>query len=341
MRPASGRGEGDEDLAAPVVGDRAAAREPEACSARDALELMRGERRIDGDDRDTASRLRASCRGRLLEERADRDTVHDERRRGIEVRQDEHADGTADRGRDSTRRSDACLVALRQHPRPASDGSLGDGAGCGSGDGTAGVLCVDLHDAALRQPAVVALAHHGDDEILAPDPRVGGHCGRDGAVVDAPHRVRGREVHGRLDAPPVGYHHRPGQLSCAVQHRHAGRHRLGMERLHGCRDDRGHARTRDSATVRRLRLVAPHRHVSDRDTRDVGDRIRCAGVETADPEAELAEPRPAGRRCAHVTSVQTDSMRFMLRRVVVACRRSRARAGTTSMVSMSSKRPGQ
>ncbi len=92
---------------------------------------------------------------------------------GIEVREDEDADGAADRRRDPARRADAGLVALRHHPRPAADRALRDGAARRRGDGASGVLRLDLDDASLGEPAVVALADDGDDEVLRPDAWVG------------------------------------------------------------------------------------------------------------------------------------------------------------------------
>ena len=77
--------------------------------------------------------------------------------------------------------------------------------------------------------------------------------------------------------------------------------------------------------------------VPDRHACDVGDRIGGPGLEAADPQAELAKPRAACRR------------RIMRRayneaRGVYALEPSQFarcdRAGTTSMLSMSSKRPG-
>ena len=320
MRPARGRGKGDEDLAAPVVRHGSAAREPEACSARDSLELLRRERRIDGDHGDAAARLRAARRRRLAEERSDRHAVHDERRRRVDVRQDQHADRAADRRCEAARRPDAGLVALRHHSRPPADGALRDVARRSVGHRSAGVLRVDLHEAALREPAVVAFADDGNDEVLAPDLLVRADRDRDGAVVDPTNRVRGGEVDGRLDQAPLGDHHRPGQLRCAVQHRHAGGDGRGVERLHRCGHDGGHTRTRDSAPVRGLGLVAPHCDMPYGDAADVRDRIRRARLEAPDPQAEVAEPRAPRLRCAHAASVQTGRVLFMLPRIV-ACRR--------------------
>ena len=129
-RTPTGRSERDEDLSAAVMRDGTAARQSEPRAARHALELVRGQWSVDGDDRDAAAGLRAPLVGRLAEELTDRDAVHDERRRGIEVREDENADGAADRGCDPAGGPDAGLVALRHHPGPGADRALGDGSAC-------------------------------------------------------------------------------------------------------------------------------------------------------------------------------------------------------------------
>ena len=222
----------------------------------------------------------------------DRDAVHDERRRGIEVREDEDADGAADRRSDAARRPDAGLVALRHHPGSGADGSLGDGSASGGSDRASDVLGLDLHDPSLREPAVVALADDGDDEVLRADARLGVHGHANRAVVDAADRMGGREVHGRLDAAPVGDLQRPGELARAVQDCRAGWNRLGVQRLDRTRQYGGDAGAGDPSSSGRVGLVAPDRDVADRDPRDVGDRIRRACFESSDVEAELAEARP-------------------------------------------------
>jgi len=155
------------------------------------------------------------------------------------------------------------------------------------------VLGLDLHDPSLREPAVVALADDGDDEVLGADPRldVDGHANR--AVVDAANGMGGGEVHGRLDATPVRDLQRPGELASSVQDRCPGRHRLGVQRLDSTGQHRGHAGAGDPLPGGRLGPVAPDRDVADGDARDVGDRVRRACLECADVESELAEARTA------------------------------------------------
>ena len=93
-----------------------------------------------------------------------------------------------------------------------------------------------------------------------------------------------------------------------------------MECLDRSRHDGGHTGTRNSAPLRGFGLVAPHCDVPYGDAADVRDRIRRARLEAPDPQAEVAEPRAPGLRCAHAASVQTGCVLFMLPRIV-ACRR--------------------
>ena len=202
-RPTPGRRERDEDLAAAVMADRAAAREPEARPPSDPLELVRRERSVDRDDGDAAPGLGASRLGRLAEQIAHRDAVHDEARRRVEVREDEDAHGATDRRSDPAGRPDPGLVALRHHPGPAADRTLGDGSVRRVGDGPTHVRGLDLDDASLGEPAVVALADDGDDEVFRADPRIGSDRDLDRAVVDASDGVRRGQVDRRLDSVPT------------------------------------------------------------------------------------------------------------------------------------------
>ena len=148
--------------------------------------------------------LRAPSLGGLAEQLAHRDAVHDEARRRVEVREDEDAHCTTDRRSDPARRPDPGLVALRHHPGPAADRTLGDGSARRLGDRPTDIRGLDLDDASLGEPAVVALAHDGDDEVLRADARIGSDRHLDRAVVDAADGVRGREVDRRLDQSPLG-----------------------------------------------------------------------------------------------------------------------------------------
>ena len=167
--------------------DGTAARESEPRTTRHALELVRGKRSVDGHHSDAAAGLRAPVVGRLAEELTDRNAVHDKRRRWIEVREDENADGAADRGCNPAGGPDAGLVALRHHPGPCADSALGDGSACGGSDRVSDVLGLDLHDPSLREPAVVALSDDRDDEVLRADARLDVHGHANRAVVDTAH----------------------------------------------------------------------------------------------------------------------------------------------------------
>ncbi len=214
--------------------------------------------------------------GRLAEQIAHRDAVDDEGRRRVEVREDEDSDGSADRRSDPARRSDPGLVALRHHPGPAADRALRHGAAARGSDRTTDVGRLDLDDASLGEPAVVALAHDGDDEVLRADARIGCDRDLDRPVVHAADGVGGGEVHGRLDQAPLRDDHRARQLARAVQHGHARGHGCAVQRLDRRGKDGRDARACDAPSVRRLGLVAPDGDVADRDAVDVGDRIRSA-----------------------------------------------------------------
>ena len=234
--------------------------------------------------------------GRLAEELADRDAVHDEPRGRVEVREHEDADGAADRRRDPAGRPDAGLPALRHHPRSRSDGPLGHGASGRSGDRATGVGRVDLDDAALREPAVVALAYDRDDEVLGPDTRLDLDRDGDRSVVHPAHRVRRREVDGRLDAAPVADLQRSGELTRPVEHGGPRGHGKRVQRLDRSGENGRHPGPGDAASLRRLGLVAPDRDVPDGHARHVGDRVRRAGVEAADAQPVLAEREDRAER---------------------------------------------
>ena len=101
----------------------------------------------------------------------------------------------------------------------------------------------------------------------------------DRTVEDASDRHRRREVDGRLEQPPLRDLQEAGQLARAVQHRGAGPHRLAEETVGPAGQDRGDTGAGHTAAHRRLRLVAPHRDVTDGHTRDVADRVARPGLE--------------------------------------------------------------
>ena len=275
-RAAGGR-EGEEDLAAAVVGDRAGAREPEAGAARDALELRGVQRRVGGDDDDAAAgRSRRAPAARVAEQAPDRHAVDAQLARRAEVRQHEHADGRA--ARDAARRADAALVAEAHHPGAGADGALGAppprAASASARPASAASTCTTR--ASLSQLSSHS-ATTGMTTSSTPTRRVGRHRGRHGAVEDAPDGHRRRQVDRRLD-------HAPTRRTCSEPVISPAPLSTATPAASGCarrvvgrgRHDRGHARARDAAPGGRIGLVAHHGDVADADARDVGDRVRAA-----------------------------------------------------------------
>ena len=189
-------------------------------------------------------------------------------------------------------RADAALPAEAGHARAGADRALGDRAAARPRQRPSGVLRLDLHDGAVGEPAVVALRHDRDDDVLGPDGGIGGDRRGDGAVEDAPDGHRRGEVDRRLDQSPLGDRHAAGHLPRPVEHRRPGRDGLAKEPLGGSRQDRGHARARDPAPAG---LVAPDRDMADLHAGDVGDRVLRPRLERADPQPQLAQARTS--RC--------------------------------------------
>src|SRR5581483_2882234 len=264
--PVRGR-EREEDLAAPVVGDRAGAREPEPGPAREALELLRRERRVGGEDGDAAAAGMRRPRALLLEEAPDGHAVDAQLFRRAEVREHQRADGRV--AGTPAGRADAAFPVEGDHPLAGPDGAFLD-VEARRRDGPRHVRRLHVRHARVAQPAVVALADHGDDDVVDTDSRVGCERDRDGAVVDATDGVRRREVDRCLEKPPLPDLERTRQLARTVQDR-----RAGGRRQEG-RDDGGHAGAFD-------------RHVPDGDA-DVADRVARARLEPADHDAVVARP---------------------------------------------------
>ena len=121
------RREREEDLAAPVVGDRAGPREAEPRAPREPLELRRLERRVGRDDRDAAAG-RGPRVDAVADRREHRHAVDPQVAGGAEVREHEHADRRVDLGDEPAGRPDPALPAERDHPGPRADTPLIDGA---------------------------------------------------------------------------------------------------------------------------------------------------------------------------------------------------------------------
>ncbi len=212
-----------------------------------------------------------------------------------EVGEHQHADGVPRSGH-AARAADPALPVEADHPGAGADGPLGDRLGGGRvRERAAGVVRLDLHDARVVQPAVVALAHDRDHDVVDADARVGRERGRDRAVEHAADRHRGREVDGRVELAPLGDLERAGQLARAVQHRDARGQRLSVDPVRVRRHHRGHARAREAAAVRRVGLVAHDGHVAHAhavDVRDRGRRARARARRSAGRAREGSSRRP-------------------------------------------------
>ncbi len=134
---------------------------------------------------------------------------------------------------------------------------------------------------------VVALADHGDDDAdLA-----GGEQGVDDPVVATAHGVGGGQHDRRLEDAPLANLDRPGQLAGAVEHGHAGRHRVAEHRG----DVVGHD-GRHPGSGHAVRVIAPHRDVADPYAGHVGDGVVLAGRHRSERQAQLTGSRTGWRR---------------------------------------------
>ena len=228
---ASGR-EGQEDLAAAVVGDRADPREAEAGAARDPLERGGPDRRVGRDDGDAApARLGQLVAG---EQAADGDAGDRQLPRRAEVRQHEHADEVlAD---PSARRADPALPAEAAMPVPAPTAPSANGQPARAVDGAAPRrrLWTCTVRASLSQPS----SHSPTTGITNSSTPTSGSSRTATSIApsyDAADGVRRSQVDGRLEHAPLADLVGAGQLAGAVEHGHPGRERQRR------RDDRGDA----------------------------------------------------------------------------------------------------
>ena len=185
----AGRGEGDEDLAAAVVRDRAGAREPEARAARDPLQLLGAQLRVDGDDHDAAAggARAAAARRRVGQQAPDRYAVDAQ----SVARRSSPARGRRAVAPAATRLDVPMPPLKSKHVMPGAgaDGALGHDGARRVGQRAGRVAGLHLHDARLAEPAVVALGDDRDDDVLQADGRVGRHRGGYGAVEHAADRL--------------------------------------------------------------------------------------------------------------------------------------------------------
>ena len=215
---------GEEDLAAAVVGDRARARQAEAGAARDALELLRHERRVGGDDGDAAAgRARAPGSARVAEQ-ARRPATPSMRSVAREPKLASTSTPTVARRRDAARRADAALPVearscpcRRRRAPSATTSPAARGERAAASAASTWTTRASLSQLSSHSPTT------GMTTSSTPTAGSAAHRGRDGAVVDAADRHRRGQVDRRLDHAPLGDLQRAGQLARAVEHRGAGR----------------------------------------------------------------------------------------------------------------------
>src|SRR5207253_1058477 len=129
---------------------------------------------------DAAAARLLTARRRRLEQAADGNAVDPQLVVRPEVRKRQDADvGIADAPARST---DAALPAEADHPGPGTDGALCDTVTCRV-ERALDIGRLYLHRASVVQPAVVALPHNRNDEVLGSHRRIGRDGGCHGAVI--------------------------------------------------------------------------------------------------------------------------------------------------------------
>ena len=86
-------------------------------------------------------------------------------------------------GTTAARRADPALPAEAAHAGSGADRALARSPGSRRGDRLRDVRRLDVRDARVGEPAVVALADDRDHDVVDADARVGRDRDRDGAVV--------------------------------------------------------------------------------------------------------------------------------------------------------------
>ena len=186
------------------------------------------ERRVGRDDDDAApaGRARARQSGRRAPHRRAR-----RRLGGLVPSRSSRARGRRPSASTSaTSRLDVPIPAFQPNaimPVPAPTHPSGDRAAGGRGERTAGVRGLDLHDARVVEPAVVAFADDRDDDASKPDRRIGRHGGRDRAVVDPSDLPSSRSGRAESRSHPIrGSARIPVSSPAPFEHCGAGRDRL-------------------------------------------------------------------------------------------------------------------
>ena len=287
------RRECDEDVAGAVACEGAEPRESHAGPLRDAVELVRQERRVRRDDDDDGAVVALGRSlvpaARLAQELPDRHARDAKCGARAVVRLHQHADRerVALHVHVARRRPDAALESVAGHAGAAADVALLDRAGFRALDRRIDVRGFYVESVDVVQLAVPGL---GDDRCRPPVAR--------GIRVTVLHAPGDRRlVHG-ADAVRIGEHHRPfekaaffdpgasGHLARAVQHEAAAEHRR-RDRRAPARQDGGHAGAHFAA----VRKVVNQRDLADGHAGDVGDGIERAG-RAVEWNAEIARPRP-------------------------------------------------
>ena len=209
------------------------------------------------------------------------------------VRLDEHAERPAAAivGDPPRRRPDAALELVADHPGPAADAALGDGARRGRGEGGQRILGRDVESINVVQAAVPRLA----DDRQGPGDRadwLGLDLGPDEGVVDDPDAVRVRQSDRAAEQAGLADPFQPGQLAVAVEPMRAGEHGFGPD-VAVVGDDHGDPGPDGPAAADQGSLAPDERPMADPDPRHVGDRVPRAGSTEPDDDAEIACSHPS------------------------------------------------
>src|ERR687894_1548332 len=166
------RGEGEEDVAAPVFAAAAHPAEAYARAPGEAVALVRQERRVGGEDHDdgTLLGLVPVGRGDALrgQDAPDGGAVHAEHGPSAVVRLDEGADRPAPSlvGQPPRGRADAPLELVADHTRPPADRALCQGTSARPREGLAHVLGLHVLAVYVVQGAIVGLGDDGETPVL-------------------------------------------------------------------------------------------------------------------------------------------------------------------------------
>jgi hypothetical protein len=253
------RREREEEVAARLLAAAAHARDTQADALRQPAALVREERRVgrgDADDR-TGALVVAGQRDVVGRDRL---PVHAQPGAAAVVRLHEDADRVAVL-RQARGGPDPAFEAVADHPCPAPDVALRDGAAGRGSEGLLDVLGPHVHPVYVVQDAVPGLADDGERPEALPRPPCGAPA--DDRVADDADAVRVRQPDRRGQEARLVDPRRPRQLAVAVQAVPAGEARELQ------RDDYRDARARPPFGERR---------VAHEDAVDVRDRVVRAVV---------------------------------------------------------------